>query len=169
VSINRYSLEAARYAAALVNADPSPEGYQAVVDRFVQPRCPVHLDEVAPMLDWASRLRALFTERRIDQRIASAEMLALGADRPFVSTHDQLAPHLHYAPVEAGLVVRMRARTAIGLAHLLAEGGGGRLGSCARAGCQVVFVDTSHNGRRRFCSVRCANQVRVSRHRARHR
>lgn len=163
-------MEAARYAAALVNAEPSAEGYQAVVDRFVQPRCPVHLGEVAPMLDWASRLRKLFTERRIDQRIALVnEMLALGADRPFVSTHDQLAPHLHYVPVEAGLVVRMRARTAIGLAHLLTEGGGGRLGSCARAGCQAVFVDTSRNGRRRFCSMRCANQVRVSRHRARHR
>ncbi|MEO3867710.1 CGNR zinc finger domain-containing protein [Nonomuraea sp. B12E4] len=33
--------------------------------------------------------------------------------------------------------------------------------------CQVVYVDTSRNGRRRFCSPGCANRVNVAAHRAR--
>ncbi|HLU95849.1 MAG TPA: CGNR zinc finger domain-containing protein, partial [Thermobifida alba] len=41
------------------------------------------------------------------------------------------------------------------------------LGCCARDGCRTVFVDTSRNGRRRFCSVTCANRVNVAAHRAR--
>jgi predicted RNA-binding Zn ribbon-like protein len=38
-----------------------------------------------------------------------------------------------------------------------------------RAGCAVAFTDSSRNGRRKFCSVRCANQVNVARHRGRQR
>jgi len=62
---------------------------------------------------------------------------------------------------------RVRALTASGLAHLIADGAGHRLGCCLRDGCGVVFVDVSRGGRRRFCSVRCANAVNVRRHRAR--
>jgi predicted RNA-binding Zn ribbon-like protein len=32
-----------------------------------------------------------------------------------------------------------------------------------------VFIDVSRNGRRHFCSVRCANQVNVAKHRTRKR
>ena len=43
------------------------------------------------------------------------------------------------------------------------------IGRCQREGCAIAFVDTSRNGTRRFCSVRCANQVNVSNHRVRRR
>jgi predicted RNA-binding Zn ribbon-like protein len=33
----------------------------------------------------------------------------------------------------------------------------------------VAFADVSRNGLRRFCSVRCANVVNVTRHRVRRR
>ncbi|HEX5293501.1 MAG TPA: CGNR zinc finger domain-containing protein, partial [Streptosporangiaceae bacterium] len=42
-------------------------------------------------------------------------------------------------------------------------------GRCQRESCATAFVDTSRNGTRRFCSVRCANQVNVSNHRVRRR
>jgi len=32
-----------------------------------------------------------------------------------------------------------------------------------------VFIDTSRNGRRHFCCLRCANQVNVANHRHRRR
>ncbi|WP_218158630.1 CGNR zinc finger domain-containing protein [Streptosporangium canum] len=35
-------------------------------------------------------------------------------------------------------------------------------------GCDVAYVDTSRNGRRRFCSTRCSNRVYVADHRRRH-
>ena len=50
---------------------------------------------------------------------------------------------------------------------MIDEGGGSRLRGCSRPGCGVVFIDTSRNGRRHFCSVRCANQVNVANHRLR--
>jgi len=87
--------------------------------------------------------------------------------RPRLVSHHGLAPHLHYAPLDAGLPARVRALTASGLAHLIADGDGHRLGCCLRDDCGVVFVDVSRGGRRRFCSVRCANAVNVRRHRAR--
>ncbi|WP_326673293.1 CGNR zinc finger domain-containing protein [Streptomyces canus] len=44
-----------------------------------------------------------------------------------------------------------------------------RLGRCSRCACGVAFVDTSRNGRREYCSVRCANNDAVARHRERRR
>jgi predicted RNA-binding Zn ribbon-like protein len=69
----------------------------------------------------------------------------------------------------AGLTARVKARTAGGRAHMIDDGGGSRLRICDRAGCDTAFVDSSRNGRRRFCSVRCANLVNVARHRLRQR
>jgi predicted RNA-binding Zn ribbon-like protein len=46
-------------------------------------------------------------------------------------------------------------------------GSGFRLRVCQRAGCETAFLDVSRNGRRRFCSLRCANQVNVANHRLR--
>ncbi|HEX6449213.1 MAG TPA: CGNR zinc finger domain-containing protein [Trebonia sp.] len=74
-----------------------------------------------------------------------------------------------YAPVATDLAARVRALTAAGLAHVLADSDDSRLRACQRSGCTHVFVDTSRNGRRRFCSIRCANQVNVAEHRSRNR
>ena len=43
----------------------------------------------------------------------------------------------------------------------------GRIGACDRDGCDTVFVVTSRNGRRRFCSTKCANRGAVANHRSR--
>ncbi|WP_398949549.1 CGNR zinc finger domain-containing protein [Streptomyces sp. ID38640] len=45
--------------------------------------------------------------------------------------------------------------------------GGARLGRCLRAECARAYVDTSRNGRRRYCSARCGNTEAVMRHRSR--
>jgi predicted RNA-binding Zn ribbon-like protein len=63
----------------------------------------------------------------------------------------------------------VKALTAAGVAHIIDGGGGSRLRACSRPGCGIVFLDTSRNGRRHFCSVRCANQVNVANHRLRQR
>jgi len=61
------------------------------------------------------------------------------------------------------------ALTAAGLAHMIDSGAGARLRCCDRGACGTAFLDTSRNGRRHFCSVRCANQVNVANHRLRQR
>jgi len=100
-----------------------------------------------------------------------ADALLVAADcRPRLVSHGQGKPfHLHYAPVETGLAARVRALTAAGVAHVIDGGGGGRLRACARDVCDVAFFDTSRNGRRHFCEVRCANVVNVANHRQRRR
>jgi predicted RNA-binding Zn ribbon-like protein len=118
---------------------------------------------------WGARLRPVFGADPGEQADLADALVVAANCRPRLVSHDGLPHHLHYAPVSAPLAERVRALTASGLAHLIADGHGGRLGRCQRDDCPVVFVDTSRNGRRRFCSVRCANAVNVSRHRARQR
>ncbi|WP_327493897.1 CGNR zinc finger domain-containing protein [Dietzia psychralcaliphila] len=64
------------------------------------------------------------------------------------------------------MVERVRAITAGGLAIFAVESEGGRLGACLRSGCPEVFVDTSRNGGRRYCTARCGNHDAVQRHRS---
>jgi predicted RNA-binding Zn ribbon-like protein len=61
------------------------------------------------------------------------------------------------------------AAVAIGeLVDLVSTVGPERIRACSAAPCREVFVDTSRNGRRRYCSRRCANRVNATRHRHRH-
>jgi predicted RNA-binding Zn ribbon-like protein len=42
----------------------------------------------------------------------------------------------------------------------------GRLGVCSAERCDRVYVDTSRNGSRRFCSTACQNRVKAAAFRA---
>jgi len=42
-----------------------------------------------------------------------------------------------------------------------------RLGVCTAPRCDRVFVDTSRNGTRRYCSTSCQNRVKTAAFRAR--
>ncbi|MBB4683532.1 CGNR zinc finger domain-containing protein [Amycolatopsis jiangsuensis] len=123
-------------------------------------------EEAARILDWGRKLHEVFAAPE-DARVDLVnELLAVAACRPYIARHDGKPPHLHYASEGAGVVIRVHAYTAGGLAHLVCEEPG-RLGVCSREGCGVAFVDTSRNGRRRFCSTRCGTRVNVADHRAR--
>lgn len=117
---------------------------------------------------WADDLRRAYGETSLERQVAVInDLLDAGACRPVVSRHGGRFPHLHYFPEHPDVVTRVRAQTAAGLAHALCDAGGARLGRCDRDGCEIVYVDTSRNARRRFCSLRCANRVRVAAHRGR--
>lgn len=57
----------------------------------------------------------------------------------------------------------------MGLATVLTQFGPDRLGRCGLACCTGVFVDTSPNGSRRYCSEQCANRANVTAFRFRRR
>ena len=120
---------------------------------------------------WVSALREVFEAATVAGKAELADALLVAADcRPRLVSHGPDQPfHFHYAPVLTGLAARVRALTAAGLGHVIDGGGGARLRVCSRAGCEVAFIDTSRNGRRHFCTVRCANQVNVANHRRRQR
>jgi predicted RNA-binding Zn ribbon-like protein len=126
------------------------------------------LDKVAgeQLRVWAGRIVPVFRAESVDVRCAEINtLLAAGAASPYLTTHDALRPHLHFAPDAQDVVARVRAVTAGGLALFVVESEGARLGVCHREGCPVAFVDTSRNGRRAYCSTKCGNYDAVRRHR----
>ncbi|MFI9007643.1 CGNR zinc finger domain-containing protein [Actinosynnema sp. NPDC053489] len=165
---NPYGGAAAELAAALVNTDPGAgagELLELLREHGYKPLGVLDEDQARELTAWAARLSPVF-DRTPDQVDLVNDLLATAAARPYVSTHDDRPPHLHFAPEHAPTAQRVRAFTAAGLAHVVCEDPG-RLGRCARPGCGTVYVDTSRNGRRRFCGTRCANRVHVARHRTR--
>ena len=170
MQFNTYTMAGARVAVWLVN---HPDCDAAALTAELR-RHDVHepagtADDVAALRSWAARLRAVFETAAVAGKAELADGLLVAADcRPRLVSHEAGKPfHFHYAPAGTSLAARVRALTAAGLAHVIDEGGGTRLRVCGRAGCEVAFLDTSRNGRRRFCSVRCANQVNVANHRRR--
>ncbi|QWF85041.1 CGNR zinc finger domain-containing protein [Amycolatopsis sp. CA-230715] len=165
---NPYGGAAAQIAAALVNAGPGTAAeLSAVLREHGATMGTISPAEAGEVFAWAKRLRAVFEASSSELAVDLVnELLADSACRPFVSRHDGLRAHLHYAREDEGVLRRIRAYTAGGLAHLVCEDPD-RFGRCAREGCATVFVDTSRNGRRRFCSTRCATRVHVAEHRVR--
>ncbi|WP_116050515.1 CGNR zinc finger domain-containing protein [Amycolatopsis palatopharyngis] len=167
---NPYGGAAAQVAAALVNAGSVPAAeLLALIRAEGMTLTDLTVDEGPETVDWARRLRQVFEETDPVVRMNLVNrLLDDSACRPYISRHDGLAPHLHYASESAGSLSRIRAYTAGGLAHLICDDPD-RIGHCARPGCDTVYVDTSRNGRRRFCSTRCATRVHVAQHRDRQR
>jgi len=169
VQFNTYGGTGSVLAADLLNAPDHTAATLAVILRRNSVTKPnIDAGQAAELAGWIERLRPLFGEEDLDRQIALVnELLTDAATGVQVSRHDGSDPHLHYVTQTVGTVPRVRAATAGGLAIAICGAGGHRLGRCGRTGCGTAYVDTSRNGRRRFCSVACANRVNVAAHRAR--
>ena len=169
---NTYTAAGAHIAVWLVN-HPAPEApaLAAMLRSYDVHEPRATADEALEVAPWAAQLREVFEATTAAGKAELTDALLVAADcRPRLVSHGTGQPfHFHYAPVRTGLAARVRALTAAGLAHVIDGGAGARLRVCSRAGCEVAFIDTSRNGRRHFCSVRCANQVNVASHRRRQR
>ncbi|MGI5499549.1 CGNR zinc finger domain-containing protein [Lentzea sp. CA-135723] len=160
---NPYGGAAAELAARLVNADPSHPLLDVLKASDYKPLGSLDAQQERDVRDWIEQLRQVFREPTI---ALLNDLLAQSSTTHYISTHDDRGPHLHYAREDAPTQVRVKAYTAAGMAALFCEDAG-RIGWCGREGCDTVFVDTSRNGKRRFCSTRCANRVAVANHRSR--
>lgn len=115
---------------------------------------------------WTTHLESAFTAENVGARLEAINaLLACGATRTYVTAHNGLRPHLHFASDDRDVVARVKAVTAGGLAIFTVESAGHRLGICRRQNCNVAYVDTSRNGLRTYCSTRCGNSDAVQRHR----
>ena len=160
---NPYGGAAAELAATLVNADADAILLDLLKASDYRPLGSLDARQERDVRDWIERLRQVFTDPTVE---LLNELLAESSTTHYISTHDGRAPHLHYVREDEPTDVRVKAYTAAGLAALFCEDAQ-RIGSCDREGCGTVFVDTSRNGRRRFCSTKCANRVAVANHRQR--
>ena len=169
MQFNTYTSSGAHIAAALVN-DPMTDAAAvgALLAGFdVEEPVPGEA-ELADLRNWTARLRSVFEPRAEAVRAELVNDLLVESDcRPRLISHDGLPYHLHYKPLAGDLAARVKAFTAAGLAYLIAEGWGSRLGRCQREGCATTFVDTSRNGTRRYCSTSCQNRVKTAVFRAR--
>ncbi|MEC3917458.1 CGNR zinc finger domain-containing protein [Nocardia sp. CDC160] len=160
---NPYGGVAAEIAARLVNAAPDQDLEQLLVAAGYRPVGPIDCRQEAELRRWIRELDAVFSNPSVE---VLNTLLAETTHRPYISTHDGRSPHLHYSQETAPIDERVKAYTAFGLATLFCDDPT-RIGRCAREGCAIVFIDTSRNGKRRFCSTRCSTRVHVAHHRRR--
>ncbi len=88
---------------------------------------------------------------------------------PRISDHVPGDLHLHVATRSASVAELLVGEALLGLATLVCDLGPTRLGVCAAERCDDVYVDTSPNHTRRYCSDRCSSRANVAAHRARRR
>jgi predicted RNA-binding Zn ribbon-like protein len=94
------------------------------------------------------------------------ELLALARPRPYATDHDGEL-HLHYARPDAPVLEQLTTTVAMGLSQVVVQHGWERLGVCSAESCDNVYVDTSRNASRRYCSNTCASRSTVAAYRAR--
>ena len=101
------------------------------------------------------------------------ELLAKHPVTPYIAGHGG-APgegrwHMHVADRQSSVSELLVAESLMGLSTLVCDLGATRLGVCDASNCDNVFVDTSPNQSRRYCSDRCSSRANVAAYRARQR
>lgn len=128
-------------------------------------------EEAASLCFVAAELREVFVAvdaGRVDEAAGLVNaMLARTGARPILDRHDSQPWHLHFHSADETLVNGWAAGCATGLAVVLGSELYGRLGVCTAPRCDRVYVDTSRNGTRRFCSTSCQNRVKTAAFRGR--
>lgn len=173
MQFNHDNMTGAFLAVDLVNAHSEQPWRTAELESILRDhairRCHVTAPIAQELHRWTTRLRGVFEAPDVDARTrAINDLLAAGTSNAYLTTHDGLRLHLHFAAEEDDVVSRVKAVTAGGLALFSVEAHGQRLGVCGSPACTTVFVDTSRNGRRGYCTARCGNAVAVRRHRDTH-
>src|SRR5690606_7753692 len=111
---NPYGGAAAELAVRLVNADPAADLALLLPEAGYRPIDAVSPRQAAALRRWTRRLGEVFRAPGVDLLNA---LLAETTSRPYISTHDGRAPHLHYAAEDAPIDERVKAYTAAGLAE----------------------------------------------------
>jgi predicted RNA-binding Zn ribbon-like protein len=121
----------------------------------------------------AKRLREIFeygsAGRDTDAVAALNLLLEAHPVQPRISGHEIDDWHMHVTSRGSSVSAEHMAGAVWGLAVWLCEYGSARFGVCADERCGNVYLDTSSNCCRRFCSERCATRSHVAAHRARKR
>ncbi|MCB5908721.1 CGNR zinc finger domain-containing protein [Streptomyces pinistramenti] len=126
-----------------------------------------------------ARLRAVFEAADAGDEVLAVDLLnALMMEFPVspqISGHEYRDEdgrpdwHMHIADQAANATAGFTATACMGLAFHLTELGVDRLGICEARPCRNVYLDTSTNRSRRYCSDRCATRANVAAYRARKR
>jgi predicted RNA-binding Zn ribbon-like protein len=168
-----------RYAersAGLVNADvQDTEDLVVYLDQRQWLHNQVVDRDVSAVRRFVKELRPVFEasnagdEREVVERLNA--LLAKHPVTPYIAGHgsDTVGGkwHMHVADRQSSVAELLVAESLLGLSTLVCDLGATRLGVCDAAPCTNVFVDTSPNHSRRYCSDRCSSRANVAAYRAR--
>ncbi len=154
--------------------DPPPPGHRADVVRAVLERAdyrPVLTeDEANALTALAERVRAVFTASSVGDVASAAcmvnELLEEFGAAPRLDPARGGGWTLHFHGRDTSIVVGWGAGIAAGLGMAIGSDLAGRLGVCRADPCDRVYIDTSRNLGKRFCSTRCQSRVKAAAHRA---
>jgi predicted RNA-binding Zn ribbon-like protein len=90
------------------------------------------------------------------------ELLSATNAIPVLSRHGGNTWHLHFHAPDASWAMGWAGGMFAALAVVLGSPAHDRLGVCSAPACDRVYVDTSRNGTRRFCSTACQNRVKAA-------
>jgi predicted RNA-binding Zn ribbon-like protein len=162
----------ADFAAGLVNAPlESRQDLGDYLDRrsWLQPR--IDDRDLAPLKRLRRELRPIFeaSDSGDEEQVVNLvnAMLTKYPVSPHIAGHDSQSWHLHVAERGSSVAALVTAECIMGLAMLVVDFGPTRLGVCSADRCENVFVDTSPNKSRRYCSDRCSSRANVAAYRAR--
>ena len=97
-------------------------------------------------------------------------LLAKHPVTPYIAGDGTVEPwHMHVTDRRSTVSELLVAEALMGLSTLVCDLGATRLGVCDASSCTSVFVDTSPNQSRRYCSDRCSSRANVAAFRARRR
>jgi predicted RNA-binding Zn ribbon-like protein len=169
-----YGSTAVELAIDLANADrdAGPDWATAFLrahDEWFEPGTVVELSpaetgQAATTADLVRAVAVATTQPEVLERLNA--LLTLAHPQPYATDHDGEL-HLHYARPDAPLLEQLTTTVAMGLSQVVVQHGWQRIGVCSAEGCDDVYVDTSRNASRRYCSNTCASRSTVAAYRAR--
>lgn len=122
--------------------------------------------ELEPTRQLRSELRSIFASRTAHEAAGMLAALLRGLvvePRLTVDDPEDGGVAISFGPRDgADLTEQIRVVAGLGVAGALERWGVDRLRMCDADRCEDVFVDTSKNGRRRYCGVRCQNRINVA-------
>ena len=154
--------------------EPPPVGHRADAVRAVLERDDYRPalteDQANALTALAERVREVFTASSSGD-VASAACIVNDLLEEFGAA-PRLDPArgggftLHFHGRDTSIVAGWGAGIAAGLAMAIGSDLAGRLGVCQADPCDRVYMDTSYNLGKRFCSRRCQSRVKAAVHRA---
>ncbi len=122
--------------------------------------------DLAPLAELRAGLRAVFDAARSGDSAEAVrhlnDQLTRHEPRASISGHGDADWHLHVASAEGPVADEYAAGAVMGLTMAFLDLGRERFGTCADERCRGVFLDTSRNRSRRYCSDRCATRANVA-------
>jgi predicted RNA-binding Zn ribbon-like protein len=122
--------------------------------------------QAASLAAYAVPMRRVFEATEAGDLVEAArvlnQLLRRTGARPRLDPLATGGYHVHFHGSTDGLATGWAAGCASGLALAIGTDLAGRLGVCAADRCDRVYVDTSKNAKRRFCSTACQNRTKAA-------